>query len=336
MTNIIRASLLYSLFLILLSACGNNTVTNNSDNIINDSLKNLEDSLPKAPQPGDTAYVFPNQQAILDYVNNGKFANKYKNGIIPVIAQEVPDYANKLIAQLAKYDKFLIVDKASMHVILYDKFGQKLKSYGIACARYYGTKHKKADNRTPEGFFSVEGIYDSSEWRFTNDWGYTNPAKGVFGPKFIRLKIPITHQIGIHGTSSPRSIGTRSSHGCIRVTNENILELASLVEPGIPVIVLPGPKDREVNRREGYDIPFFPTGAEFAMTEEEKNKPVNPKREEESNSSSNDAKSNSRTDSIYINKEGLESSMESEKMNESNMMQEFDIEPSPILNDSIR
>lgn len=40
---------------------------------------------------------------------------------------------------------------------------------------------------------------------------------------------------GIHGTSSPHTIGYASSHGCVRLTNWDVLQLSDLVEPGTPV-----------------------------------------------------------------------------------------------------
>ena len=99
----------------------------------------------------------------------------------------------------------------------------------------------------------------SEDWLFTDDDGYTSPKKGQFGPKFIRIRIPVTSQIGIHGTSAPWSIGGRSSHGCIRIKNENILELAELVEPGMPVIIVPGKKDMKVNLEEGSETIWIPS-----------------------------------------------------------------------------
>lgn len=40
---------------------------------------------------------------------------------------------------------------------------------------------------------------------------------------------------GIHGTSSPETIGYAQSHGCVRLTNWDALQLSDLVEPGTPV-----------------------------------------------------------------------------------------------------
>lgn len=206
-----------------------------------------KDSVDPTPQ-----LSFNSTLEALDYMSSSADASKYAEGIIPQMAEDELSYAVKLINN--KYDKFLIIDKQLMRVGLFDKYGREILSYKMACARNYGTKHKKADSRTPEGFFSVEGIYNSTDWLFTDDNGRTSKKKGQFGPRFIRIKNPVSSQIGLHGTCSPWSIGSRGSHGCIRVTNENILELVKYVTPGMPVIISPGKRDQQVNKSEGYDI----------------------------------------------------------------------------------
>jgi lipoprotein-anchoring transpeptidase ErfK/SrfK len=40
---------------------------------------------------------------------------------------------------------------------------------------------------------------------------------------------------GIHGTSSPETIGYAASHGCVRLTNWDALQLSDFIEPGTPV-----------------------------------------------------------------------------------------------------
>jgi lipoprotein-anchoring transpeptidase ErfK/SrfK len=42
---------------------------------------------------------------------------------------------------------------------------------------------------------------------------------------------------GIHGTPDPSRIGHTTSHGCIRLTNWDALELAAMVRPGTPAIL---------------------------------------------------------------------------------------------------
>lgn len=238
----------------LLSACGNRDRVESgaTDDILNLTIS--IDTLSEAPQRPEIR----TKDEAMALMAEPEDSVRYNAGILPRMLEEVPKYAIKLLNNT--HDGFIIADKYTMRVILYDKFGCVRKEYKMACSKNYGTKHKKRDNRTPEGFFSIEGVYDSTEWLFTDDDGVTSDVKGQFGPRFIRLKIPVTSQIGIHGTCAPWSLGGRRSHGCIRIANENILELAELVEPGMPVIVSPGRRDMAVNEEEGYDIPAVSTG----------------------------------------------------------------------------
>lgn len=207
-------------------------------------------------QNADKPLRIRSKQEILNYIAKSPDRAKYEEGIIPTMAEYVPEYASRLLDNT--YDGFLIVDKNTMKLYRYDKYGREQENVGIACSMRYGTKHKKADNRTPEGFFSIEGIYDSTNWLYTNDAGYTSPARGQFGPRFMRLRTDVTTQVGIHGTAAPGSIGGRRSHGCIRMTNENILRIHKLCKAGMPVIVSPGPRDMAVNESEGYHVPSVP------------------------------------------------------------------------------
>ncbi|HQG28631.1 MAG TPA: L,D-transpeptidase, partial [Candidatus Ozemobacteraceae bacterium] len=45
--------------------------------------------------------------------------------------------------------------------------------------------------------------------------------------------------IGMHGTSAPASIGSRASHGCVRMYTADAEELFDLVRVGTPVIIEP-------------------------------------------------------------------------------------------------
>ena len=251
--------LLTTLFIISLTACGPSDKTGTADSIVDTTT--YDTAMPVDTIPVDTIPPAPGRfatsQEALDYMQNSPYREKYEAGILPRMARENLPYTNKLLN--STYSRFLVVDKGKMKVQVYDCYGRKEIEYGIACAKNFGTKHEKGDSRTPEGFFSVEGIYDSTDWLFTDDNGVTSPKKGQFGPRFIRLRIPTTSQIGIHGTCAPWSIGSRASHGCIRVTNENILKLVEIVEVGMPVIVNPGSRDMRVNLEEGYDVPYLTT-----------------------------------------------------------------------------
>lgn len=59
--------------------------------------------------------------------------------------------------------------------------------------------------------------------------GPNNPVGSVW----IDLK---REGYGIHGTPEPKQVSKTSSHGCVRLTNWDALDLADLVEPGAQVI----------------------------------------------------------------------------------------------------
>ena len=44
-------------------------------------------------------------------------------------------------------------------------------------------------------------------------------------------------RLGLHGTDDPTSIGSDSTHGCIRLTNDAIVQLAETVPLGTPVAI---------------------------------------------------------------------------------------------------
>lgn len=66
---------------------------------------------------------------------------------------------------------------------------------------------------------------------------YGRYVLGLSGFSNVLLHWPGGGVIGIHGTNDPSSIGRRVSHGCIRMSNENITRLARLLPLGTPVSV---------------------------------------------------------------------------------------------------
>ncbi|MGH9441518.1 MAG: L,D-transpeptidase, partial [Thermoanaerobaculia bacterium] len=81
-------------------------------------------------------------------------------------------------------------------------------------------------NYNPDLFWDA----DSSEKKVKLPSGPNSPV----GPVWIDLSKP---HYGIHGTPAPSTIGKTSSHGCIRLTNWDAVELAKLVTPGMPAIL---------------------------------------------------------------------------------------------------
>ncbi len=91
-----------------------------------------------------------------------------------------------------------------------------------------------ADAPTPTGDFYLTETLDTG-----------NPS-GPYGPRAFGLSaFSDTYtsfgggpgQIGLHGTNDPEALGGDVSHGCIRITNEAITDLAERVPPGTPILV---------------------------------------------------------------------------------------------------
>jgi lipoprotein-anchoring transpeptidase ErfK/SrfK len=89
------------------------------------------------------------------------------------------------------------------------------------------------DTPTPKGTFYI------------SDFVKTDP-KGDYGPFAFGLSghsDKLTEfaggdgQIGVHGTNDPSSIGKAASHGCVRLPNDVITKLATMVPLGTPVII---------------------------------------------------------------------------------------------------
>ena len=140
--------------------------------------------------------------------------------------------------------RIIVVSKQDMRLRVYDYKGTRLMDYGIACGKNFGQKHKVGDMKTPEGMFFVQSIEDASER--THDFGDGRwEIQGAYGPYFIRLDTPGNKGIGIHGTHDPLSIGTRATEGCIRLNNNDLVELVNVVRPGMMVLVTTSFEDYE-------------------------------------------------------------------------------------------
>lgn len=69
-----------------------------------------------------------------------------------------------------------------------------------------------------------------------------NPG-GVLGSRWMGLDIP-NGPYGIHGTNNPASIGHYVSNGCIRMYNQDVELLFSLVNIGTPVLISKSPQEQ--------------------------------------------------------------------------------------------
>lgn len=137
---------------------------------------------------------------------------------------------------------FLLIDKETMTLSVIDYNGDDIYRFLIACGANYGNKMRQGDQKTPEGVFRIKEIRNSKNW--THDFGDgKGEISGAYGPWFIRIEVPGHDGIGIHGTHDDNSIGKRETEGCIRLHNNDIRKLKTVVFVGMMVVILPSRND---------------------------------------------------------------------------------------------
>jgi lipoprotein-anchoring transpeptidase ErfK/SrfK len=96
----------------------------------------------------------------------------------------------------------------------------------------------------PVGEWKVTGVQYNPPFRYNPDlfWdadrSHTKATipPGPNGPVGVAWIDISKEHYGIHGTPEPSTIGRTTSHGCVRLTNWDVLRLASLVGPGTRVV----------------------------------------------------------------------------------------------------
>ena len=86
---------------------------------------------------------------------------------------------------------------------------------------------------------SLDGC-GSVKWSVvSNSYPHVMIAGGPGNPLGARAMYIGGTEYRIHGTNDPSSIGKHISSGCIRMTNDNVIDLYNRVSIGAKVIVLP-------------------------------------------------------------------------------------------------
>jgi lipoprotein-anchoring transpeptidase ErfK/SrfK len=173
-----------------------------------------EDSVEYAVQPGDSLYViakkFNTTVPLIKKINN------LKSDMIRV--------DQKLKINVAKFS--IYVDKAK-NILILKKDGEPFKTYTVATGE---------NNSTPVGVFAIVDKMVKPPW--------TKPGVGVIMPEDERYELgerwlPISAPgYGIHGTNDDSSIGKQSTSGCVRMYDQDVVELYDIVPTGTEVEIV--------------------------------------------------------------------------------------------------
>jgi len=132
------------------------------------------------------------------------------------------------------YNTVLTIDRPHFKLRLFKglKFS---KSYGIAVGM--------AGLETPAGRYAIQNKQVDPAWHVPNSaWagslaGQVIPGGAPNNPLRARW-LGIANGVGIHGTAEDWSIGTRASHGCIRMHVADVIDLFRRVPVGTPVLIV--------------------------------------------------------------------------------------------------
>jgi lipoprotein-anchoring transpeptidase ErfK/SrfK len=132
----------------------------------------------------------------------------------------------------ATYPTYLTVDRGSFELRLYKDL-KLSKTYTIALGA--------AGYDTPGGLYSIQDKQVDPVWNVPNsEWagklaGRTIPP-GPDNPLKARW-MGIYDGVGIHGTADTGSLGRAASHGCIRMSVDDVTELYDRVPTGTPIYI---------------------------------------------------------------------------------------------------
>jgi lipoprotein-anchoring transpeptidase ErfK/SrfK len=147
--------------------------------------------------------------------------------LVPIRPNNSLGWVRRADVTIAAHDYYVIIEQNAHRIRVYDN-RRLIVDEPVAVGR--------GSTPTPTGQF------------FTTDLLRPSNPNGAYGPYAFGLSgYSDVYQkfgngdgvVGIHGTNDPSSIGRDASHGCIRVTNDTITYLASILPLGTPVAIRP-------------------------------------------------------------------------------------------------
>jgi lipoprotein-anchoring transpeptidase ErfK/SrfK len=171
---------------------------------------------------GELFHISP---SVLQRLNPGKIFAAKEEITVPYV----------LLSPSARAAKLVVKKTGTVDVL--DEQGNLIAHYPCSSGSEHdplplGTWQIKAIARNPAYYYNPSLFWDAdpSHSRAKVAAGPNNPVGSVW--------ISLTKEhFGIHGTPNPSKIGHSFSHGCIRMTNWDALELARMVSPGVSAVL---------------------------------------------------------------------------------------------------
>jgi lipoprotein-anchoring transpeptidase ErfK/SrfK len=176
---------------------------------------------------GRALTVGPVVEAIQAAVADPLAAREIKSKLVKV----TPKIQTKELAKA--YRSVITIDQSSFRLRLFKKL-KFVKGYGVAVGQ--------PAYPTPNGLFAIQSKQVNPTWTAPNSpWAGEMAGQQVAGgaadnPLKARW-MGVSGAVGIHGTGQPWTIGSQASHGCIRMTVPDVIDLFGRVSIGTPVLI---------------------------------------------------------------------------------------------------
>jgi lipoprotein-anchoring transpeptidase ErfK/SrfK len=118
-----------------------------------------------------------------------------------------------------------VVTSKTANTLTVTDHGKFLKRYRVGTGEY---------SKTPVGTFKITFRQEKPVWHRGDKIVPFGDPENILGTHWLGLDIP---GYGIHGTWDNSSIGQQATAGCIRLTNEDVAELYTLLPVGTPVTI---------------------------------------------------------------------------------------------------
>jgi lipoprotein-anchoring transpeptidase ErfK/SrfK len=133
----------------------------------------------------------------------------------------------------------IVIDRSERSLTLFDTEGKVIAQYPVSSGTDkdplpIGTWKVNGVSKNPKFHYNPALFWDAEpgDKKATIPPGPNNPV----GVAWIDLSKP---HYGIHGTPVPNAIGKTQSHGCVRMTNWDVMSVTESVGPGTAVIMQP-------------------------------------------------------------------------------------------------
>ena len=214
-----------------------------SQNTLDDFIKGVQGNINRPPQDATVAASttsldpVPSQKGIevrVDELRSGLEAavqSPHSRTVKAEVETVKPEVTTSELAE--QYPHYIVIDRGSFQLRYFENL-ELVETYTVGVGQ--------AGYETPAGTYSIQNKAVNPAWTVPNaDWtgdlaGQVIPGGSPENPLEARW-LGIYDGAGIHGTADIGSLGTAASHGCIRMSVPEVVELYDLVPVGTPVYI---------------------------------------------------------------------------------------------------